>query len=353
MKYAKMNKKHELLIKELSGAVIHYSGFLHLYRWIKSLNKKQEVLVLVYHRVLGDQEVNNLDIGVISASPKNFGEQMKYISNNYTVISLDHFIEHIQNKTKLPEDSVIITFDDGYRDNYINAYPILKKYGLTATIFLTTWYIANTDLLWWDKVAYMINETKCMDFELPGLGRYSLKTDIKRAEAIWCVQEKLKRMGEGEKNLLLGKLSDTLSVEIPGDLGRGLFMSWDEVREMSEGGISFGAHTVTHAILTEVSLKEAREEIHESKKKIYNELGKPVKSFAYPNGDAADFNEDIKEILKDEGFTCAVISSYGINDLETDPYELRRIMIDNFDTLHVFESKVLGIFGSLKRLCGL
>lgn len=342
-----MDKRRELLIKKLFGIVIFCSGFLHLYRWIKSLNKKQEVTILVYHRVQEYHEESNFDASIISASPKNFEEQMRFLSTNYNVISFDRFIEHIQNKTRLPEKSVVITFDDGYKDNYRNAYPILKKYGLPATVFLTTGYLDNITIPWWDKVAYIINETECTDFELTGFGRYSLKTDIQKVEAIHSIQEKLKKIKEEEKNLLIRKLEDILNVEIPEDLGRELFLSWDEVREMSKGGISFGAHTVTHPILTKVSTEKAKEEIVESKERIEKELGKPVKLFAYPNGEINDLNNHIKEILKDNGFTCAVLSIYGTNDLKSDPYELKRIRIDNFDTLPVFESKLLGIFGRI------
>ena len=108
-------------------------------------------------------------------------------------------------------------------------------------------------------------------------------------------------------------------------------LSWDEIRVMSWHNISFGAHTVTHPILTRMPLAEAAEEIITSKKTIEKQLQTPIKLFAYPNGSCDDFNDSIKKVLRDAGFLCAVTTIWGTNIVHTDPFELKRIGIWDLD----------------------
>ena len=153
-----------------------------------------KALIICYHRIK-DEPWPHLRPTKVA----DFENQMQYLSNMYNPISLERMAHHIQNGKPLPPKAIAVTFDDGYQDNYENAYPILKKYNIPATFFLTTGFIGTGDIPRWDKGYY---------------------TDQKV-----------------------------------------LMLSWKQVLEMSDSGISFGSHTLSHPFLTRIPRKQAQKEI--------------------------------------------------------------------------------------------
>ena len=312
----------------------------------------------MYHRILEPLHCQHFDINVASATAENFAKQIEYLSKRYSIISFDYFIHTYQDESKLPRNPLIITFDDGYKDNYKYAYPILRKFNVPATVFLTTGYIGNNDAFWWDKVSYMLNKiTPSVWDNLKDTKIYDLKVKTK-----WKVYDAIKKgallMDKGETDSLILNLGDQLGVEVPEFIGSDLTLTWDEIREMSHKGVSFGSHTVSHLSLANISKKRAEEEIVESKRRIEEELNKSSKSrfeckvFSYPYGGAGDFNEDNKRILQNNGFVCAATNIFGRNKLDSrfDLYELKRIGISMFDDMIVFKLKLSGIFGVLEPI---
>ena len=331
--------KGTLTIKKLFGIIIFFSGIYHLYSLINKIIGKPKVTILMYHRIAlaHDKQKNLLDSNVVSVSLEDFEKQMKHLSKNGNVITFDEFLDCYKKKG-LTKDSVIITFDDGYKDNYLYAYPVLRKYKLSATISLTTGHINSNKLFWWDKIAYIIHKTKIKRFTLDGLGTFSLKN---KPKIIQIIQEKVKKIPENKKNYLIARLAKKLNVKIP--LARNLFLSWNDVRKMSNNHISFSAHTVTHPILTRVSLKQAKDEIMLSKKKIERETKKQVSVFTYPNGDRKDMSITINQFLEKNGFSFALSTIYGANDLNIDPFRLKRVSVEDDDDLRLFQIKVSGL----------
>ncbi|HDN74422.1 MAG TPA: polysaccharide deacetylase family protein, partial [Archaeoglobus sp.] len=228
---------------------------------------------------------------------------MAYFYRNFKILSLNELVQYIRQGKPLPKRVVIITFDDGYRDIYLHAYPILRKYHIPATIFLTTGLIGTGNLFWWDKVAYVIQHTIATQLSLDELGSYSLHSKSARFHASLAITEGLRKLPNERRVSLVEKLLSTTGVDIPEDLGKKLILSWDEVKEMSNGGIEFGAHSVTHPVLTNMPLEEAKWEIVQSKKDIERKIGKEVTAFSYPNG---NFSPKIIEIVQESGFDCAV-----------------------------------------------
>ena len=219
---------------------------------------------------------------------------------------------------------------------------------------MATGPIDSGDLLWFDKVAYVIWNTALEALELEQSGRYSLRSIGERLRVASMIKNRLKKLPDAQKNLLIETLLNISSVDIPANLGKEVVLSWDNVREMANNSITFGAHTVAHPILTKLSLEEARREISESKKRIEEELGKPVTSFAYPEGLPSAFNRELKEILKETGFVCAVTTVGQLVSQGADLYELGRIGAGwNVDTLKLCLS---GLYQDsvdiLKRLRG-
>lgn len=281
--------------------------------------RSANVQILVYHRVNDEQDA------FFPAIPTRvFAEQMDYLAHDWNLCGLEDAIERIKRR-EVRDNTVVVTFDDGYRDNYANAFPILKKLSIPATIFLATDAIGSGRLLWHDRVFSAFRSTRALFFEnfVNRSRRYSLATLPERVAAQHETLEFLWSVNDGERARWIDHLVEALEVE---DLTEkpGLMLSWEDVKVMHEGGVSFGSHTVTHPILSKQSIDRAREEIDASKSTIEAKLQVPVRTFAYPFGKEAHFSEAIKGILKEAGYTCAVTTLFGTNDGRQDVFELRR-----------------------------
>lgn len=329
----------KLDIEGLVASTFNQLGILDAYALLRRWISKSHVAILTYHRVCPHKDKWSFE----SLSLKNFETQIKYISRNYEILSLDKLVEGIQSGKSLPKKAVVVTFDDGYKDNYLHAYPIFQKYHIPATIFLATGYINTGKLFWWDKVAYIIHHTSLKKLKLENLGSYSLQSELDKSRANSIITERLKKFPENKKNLLIEKLLDICQVEIPSDLGKKLILSWEEVKEMSNEGVAFGAHSVSHPILINIPLKQAKKEIIQSKKDIEEKLSKKVTSFSYPNG---SFNANIIELVRKSGFNYAVsVHNENLISSKDNIYQLSRIFAS--EDFNKFKIKICGLWGDL------
>jgi peptidoglycan/xylan/chitin deacetylase (PgdA/CDA1 family) len=305
------------------------------------------LMVLAYHRI-AEPAQKGFDTFKpnVSATPQNFDLQADLISRWFNIISINHVASWLQRESTLPPNAALITFDDGYLDNYTQAYPILKKYEIPGLIFLTTKSIGSELPFFWDLVAYCFYNTSSDHISLPILGSHYWENRNQLDTVINKVIVTLKRITEDEKLRLISQLPDRLGVAIsPGNFPK-LMMNWDQVRDLSAWGIEFGGHTMTHPILTRISGQQAWMEIEGSKTKIESEIERQVIGFAYPNGQIGDFNRSIKQMVSEVGYQAAFSlvngpSSY--KSVREDPFGIRRIFISHKDTLPRFAFKVSGI----------
>jgi peptidoglycan/xylan/chitin deacetylase (PgdA/CDA1 family) len=333
-----------LEIKTLAAITANGIGFFKTYGYLRRKLTKSQIAILMYHRVspAGD----NWSINCIS--PESFERHLVYFSRNYNILSLEELVHNIKNEHSLPRKGVVITFDDGYRDNYVYAYPILKKYNVPATIFLTTGHIGTGNLFWWDKINYAIYHTTADQINLPELGKYRTDSRAARAHAMSSVVKKLKKFPDDRKQLLIGNLLDISGVQISSSLGKELILSWDEIRKMGKGGIVFGSHSVTHAILSNMLPDEAKKQIRQSKEDIEENTGQEVFAFSYPNG---DFNAQLVELVRESGFTCAVSVNPGkLISAKDDVFKLSRLGV--IEDLTSFNAMSCGFWGDMKSLRG-
>lgn len=332
-------------IKTLAAATANHLGILDTYAFFRRKLTKSQVAILMYHRVSAANDGWSLE----PLSPQTFERQIEYFCRKYEILDLGELVQFIQQGKSLPQKAVVITFDDGYKDNYLYAYPILKKYHIPATIFLTTGHINTGKLFWWDKVSYVIQQTNVGQLNVDELGNYPLQSELDKSHASFIITEKLKKLPEERKDCLIGKLLSISQVDIPPDLGKELILSWDEVREMNSNGISFGAHSVNHPILTNLPLEQAKWEIIQSKKDIEERICKEVITFSYPNG---NFSPEIAKFIQESGFSCAVSILPGKPISSKDnPYELSRIgAIEDFNKFKVVFCGLCGdLQGMLRR----
>lgn len=327
-------------IKSLAVSCANHSGFLDVYSSLRRKLTKSQVAILIYHRVALKKDNWSLE----PLDPQSFENQIKYFSENYEILPLEKLVQFIQLGMPLPKKAIVITFDDGYKDNFLYAYPILRRYHANATVFLSTGHIDTDKLFWWDKVSYVIQHS-CIDrLILDELGSYSLQSEIDRLRVCSVVMDWMKNLDQESKEKFIDKLISITGVNIPSGLGKNFILSWNEIRKMNNNGIAFGAHTVNHPCLINLPLKQAKWEIIQSKIDIDENLGKEFSAFSYPYGDS---NIELIKFTKESGFKCAVsflpCKLIGSKD---NLYTLSRIVpYEDFSKFKIMSS---GLWGDLR-----
>jgi peptidoglycan/xylan/chitin deacetylase (PgdA/CDA1 family) len=247
---------------------------------------------------------------------------MGFLARYHKVVSLRDALDHLESGS--PESVLAVTFDDGYQDNYLHAFPILHRYGLPATVFLTTGSLDSRDPLWFEELSGALknttNESVNLTIDIPR--RLWLRTEAERLAANGRIFQLLRGLTDQERQL---HLTDILR-----ELGhrRGArqdqMLTWGQIRLMKAGRIDFGGHTVNHPFLSRIPPQQVSWEVSECKRRIEEELQQQVEHFAYPNGREEDFVPANKELLRAAGYKAAVTTIWGVNYMSTDRMELRR-----------------------------
>lgn len=301
-------------IKALAARLLDWTGALNSYE------KRQNVIrIMMLHQV---NHTNN-SLG-LSITPKLFEELVVFLKKRYGIISLDHAVELLTSGKQLA--GCVLTFDDGYRDNYDFAYPILKKHNIPATIFVTLDAV-DTGVFGWDLFDQAIIQTTedSIDLEHFGLETYRMMgTD--RTDVIADLHRALKLFPDDIKRQVVQYVISTY-----GDSRKNrqrTMLTWEEAREMADSGlIIIGAHTIAHPILSRIDSTQAQYEIITGKSLIEDRLGLPVHYFAYPNGGIDDFNDMHLSMVKQAGYLAACSTIAGTNNSDSNLFALRRIDI--------------------------
>jgi len=310
-------------IKQAMSAFIYYLGMARVLRRV--LSEKNGVAILAYHRVADTPFV----ISGMSIRIANFEQQIRYIARHYKPLSLQEAVGMIERREKIPKNAIVITFDDGYLDNYVNAFPILRQYRVPATIFLSARAIEEKKLLWFDILieSFRLTRLRAVFFEVYGLGTFSLISARSRLSAAQKVVSYAKRFSLRARSDFVRYVLDRLEVKEEDIETTGMMMSWEDVRTMHREGITFGSHGMNHVILTRLSNKELRREIGDAKELIRKRTGVDTKLFAYPNGEAKDFNREVEHELHRHDYVTACTLIKGLNDSTSDRLALRRFCV--------------------------
>lgn len=317
------------LVKRLLYLVAYYSGALRLLISFRCrAGKNHRAAILFYHRFRGPGE------GVTDLLPRldcrEFDRQMAYLKKTYEIVSLDDAVPLLRNGQGFRRPSIILTIDDGYRDNYTLAYPIIRKHDLPVTIYLTAGFIGGDTGLWLDDIEYALQSTDRENLSLEkvlGQSRIDISTHEGKKAAEKKIYAVLSKKGEQERKDALLELYTALDVPEPSASGRDrIMMNWEEVKEMAENSVNFGAHTVSHPFLPAMPLDEAKREIQDSKRLIEEKTGRTVRHFAIPNGKDDDFSPELKEICAEIGFDTVVTTEPGVVGGSSNPYALARII---------------------------
>ena len=311
----------------------------------------------MYHRVLSQEmRAKTFSHDGIIVDLKTFEKQIRYLKDNFNVITLEEFTLRLQNGNSFDKYTCLITFDDGWKDNYVFAYPVLQKYELPATIFLPVNYINKNKQFWQEELTrvliniyHKVKEHKYLQSKYHKLLKnYDLQDIICLPES--KLRASIAEKVSGKKQITFRQIEQMVAElsENTGFLKKvredyDTFLSWDDISQMKSGGITFGSHGMSHKIMTKVSLSEAEYEIMESKRDIENRLNREISSISYPNG---DYKREIIELVRTHGYQTAFGTEKGFFGMSDSPYSIKRINIHNDVTSNIpmFLSTILGVF---------
>ncbi|HEY7238252.1 MAG TPA: polysaccharide deacetylase family protein [Burkholderiales bacterium] len=273
--------------------------------------------VLAYHRVL--PRPDPLLPGEPDAA--EFEARMRWLRANFNVLPLGAAVEALR-EDRLPRRALCITFDDGYADNHGVALPILRRLALPATFFVATGFL-DGGCMFNDLVIEAVRRARGPHLRLEdiGLGHYALATVEQRVRAIDAILSRLKYFQPGQRQQVAAEIARRAGAAVPADL----MMTSDQVRSLHQAGMSVGAHTVNHPILAEIPAAEARNEMAQSRARLEDITGAPVRLFAYPNGvPLRDYRREHAELARALGFEAAVSCAWGAARSGDDVFQLPR-----------------------------
>nr|MBI3613026.1 polysaccharide deacetylase family protein [Nitrospirota bacterium] len=314
-----------------------FPGYLSVCRFLAS----RSVAIVNYH---GVSEKPLPVFNWCQMSVKEFEAQLEFLSREYTVLSLPEVIARLERQLPLPDRTVCLTFDDGYRNVFTTAFPIMKRYDLPSTVFLITGLIGTRQPAWPEHLFHAIANTWKPYASLDG-GIWPLESHKSRALAFTMIVECLKKMDRKEKDEKLKTLLDSLEVPVVIQEDSPLaLLDWDEVLQLHKTSlVSFGSHTHTHEILSRIPSEAQYDELRNSRDVLLDRLG-TGDFFAYPNGTRADFTDTTKRLVCELGYHCALTTLQGLNPRNnSDVYELRRIGVGADTTIEEFERRMAGL----------
>jgi peptidoglycan/xylan/chitin deacetylase (PgdA/CDA1 family) len=321
------------------GAFQKFGGVSLLERWYG----RDSLTVLAYHRVVDHTAADFVGfVRNVSASPESFDAQMRMVRSEYNPVSLDDVSAALAGEP-LPDRALLVTFDDGYRDNHDDALPILAEYSIPMTVFLATDHIGSDQPFWWDHVAWLFATAGKASFELPLVGPTTWG-DPHDAAVLWVAAAK--EVSNSERVTAVADLAVALGAPNLGSAFARNHLDWDMVRSMKARGVAFGAHTCSHPILARLEPLEARRQIMASVEKVATEIGTAPAGFAYPNGLPGDFDDDSVSAVGDAGIDLAFTLSSGParrSEFLGDPLRIPRVYIHHADDIVRFRANCAGI----------
>ena len=313
-------------IRQVGAQLLYSSGLLEL---IAQHRLAGRCAVLTYHRVLDESRARlaNSNPGIV-VSDKIFEMHMRTLRDRFNPVSLSQFQSWLDDQVSLPPQSCLVTFDDGWLDNFEVAYPILKKYDIPACIFLPVRYISSADMFWQEEILMRL---AAMASDTGGETAAQLKSligipDDERVVSTDDLQQfvtNLKSLSYVELDKVIHNIrTATASYANVSHYNR--YLSWEHVAEMKASGIEFASHGVSHRILSKLAASQCREELIQSRAELRDHLGEPVSAIAYPNG---GFSKDVIDEARKAGFSTGFTTRPGHATPQTDPLLVPRINI--------------------------
>lgn len=295
-------------------------------------------VVLMYHRVVPDDDpfIPYIQPGMY-VRESSFRQQLEFLNEWYEIVSIQDMLGLIETGAVSPDRQYcVITFDDGWQDNYQYAFPLLKKFSVPATIFLTASFVGTTRAFWHEQVSRLFHAARTRPAHArPPSGATETNGQeviIELKRHLFSAEPSIRAVDKAIESLKVLPVSriESIVAELAAELGINLtnertMLSWNEIQEMGRNGISFGSHTCEHRILTRIDASEAADEVKTSMEKLSTQGLNYVPVFCYPNG---LYNDEIQSLVRQAGYAAAVTTKLGRQTAElNDPFAISRIGI--------------------------
>lgn len=302
------------------STIVNALGPYIIYPWARRLTRGVPK-ILMYHRFSRKPVPGRVSIAA-------FDKQVSYLRRSCNVISMSHAIRALKGGCQLPANPVIITIDDGYADFYEYAYPVLRKYGVSATFYVTTGFVNGDLWLWPDKVTWLLDSSDSLDWpvELAAQSTIPGYLNEEKRSCLWKqIVSYLLSVPEERKLDWIEVFAYRLGKTLPAKPPKGYEpVGWGRLREMQQQGIEIGGHSDSHATLSKVVGPRLDREIADCYAMLVAELGdRKNYHFCYPNGHPEDYNVEAKERIQATGFLSSVVSFYDQHMCD-DIFEMRR-----------------------------
>jgi peptidoglycan/xylan/chitin deacetylase (PgdA/CDA1 family) len=321
--------RYRRLLKSALAGSAYYSGLLDLYIQFRDRCPAQHRLFIVGYHAVVEKTERAIEAGMMPQqliSKALLEKEIDQIAAQFDFLSIDQAVDFLEGKCHLKRDSVVVTFDDGYRGIYDFAYPILKKKGIPAIFYVCTDYVGTPRLFDHDRLFYLVQRAMRASLPIEGLllqrdvpidsaNRIRHGAPLEVTRHLLEVCSKTER--EGFMRLLQEKL-DTGEADFPSDAA---VVGWEGVKEMAQGGMTFGSHTASHCLLTQVDPKRVLEELRLSREALEAQLHRKVDHLAYPDGRVTPF---IVEAARACGYRSACTTAQSVNRIGGNLYLLGR-----------------------------
>jgi peptidoglycan/xylan/chitin deacetylase (PgdA/CDA1 family) len=317
-----------IISRSQMARVAHRMGVTSL---IAAVAQSPSLIVLCYHRI-GHRHDDCYDPHLYSATGEEFDDQVGYLKRVYGIATVDEVLHEFGTRS-WKGARILLTFDDGYLDNYTTAFPILRAHGVQATFLLATDFVGTTRIPWWDAIGHMISETPERYIRIP-----SLTTQVfdKHVDGPAPVMRRVLRLfrstNQPHPYEVIKDLELTTGISCSAASFR-RFINWNEALEMRATGMEIGAHSASHRLLGCLPPEEQRHEIAECGDRMLQEIGAPPRVFALPCGNASP---ETTTLIRAAGYGLSLSTEHGANRIESwDPFNVRRVQVNHFDVKEI------------------
>lgn len=285
--------------------------------------------VLTYHRIAARERAGSLDQDTVEALPDQFASQLAWLKKHTDPIALEDLFGFLEGNP-LPPRPVLVTFDDGYKDNFDTAFPLLRDLGMRATFFIAPKYTEERRLFWWDRVNYIVKGTRKPKTTI----EYPARIEVPLVDNPWRGTRTALRIIKHSRGLDIERFLEELARAAEVDLSREderrladeHLMTWDDIRTLRRAGMGIGSHTYSHRVLDTLTDSELRDELTRSRSMLEAALGEPVRSIAYPVNLHLAGRPDVRQAVRDAGYRLGFARGNRMNARDRfDPLDIGRI----------------------------
>jgi peptidoglycan/xylan/chitin deacetylase (PgdA/CDA1 family) len=310
------------MISAAKKAIIKALDVLGGFRALQWYNRNRP-LILMYHRITDEPYCAGL-------APAEFEKHLAFVTRYFRVVPIKQLLQEVATNQVKPY-TLALTFDDGHADFFQHAWPLLQKYQLPASLYITTGFVDGACWLWPDLLKYIIMHNRKDFIAIPGSGNLITTKDF--------ILKNWHRLGDycltldtEERNQFLANLAQQCDVAIPASPVQPFAgVTWDQLRSMRDQGLEVGSHTVTHPILSKLDYPLIEQELAQSAARIKEQLNQMPTGLCYPNGRPIDITPQVVECARRLGYEYGLLAR-NISIEARDLFHIGRLAAnDNFD----------------------